>query len=725
MQAIFAPAFNLEQWIKPNERFVYASLPGEFTRWDADVKSLDSELARLRTDLAQWVRVNRPRGEVLFFDDFDSLPEVLGERWSNTAPGDNGSGGTVAVNIGSTTAPGLVINDGRLRVIEGNTQGDSWVSTREKFNWTPETIGAAVQVTFDLIADRLDDTGRHAERIGYFIALHDFNDDSGTAGGNLLIDGHPGGPTAVDLDYPGADAKRLGDIGGAGYKPGRNYGVRITRVEDDKYKLEHLVDFYPDGKSLLLSKSDLPEGGFGFEYCCGRSFEVDNVLIERFAGSLDSAPHEEFHKERDSRKKPLDEAQKRRAALDERPGKIAWVGDASATAPDVFLLERGDYGKPSIKVEPAGLAILSDERHPFIVQPPSGSMKSTGRRLAFANWATAPGSSPEALLARVQVNRLWQNHFGTGIVATADNLGVTGASPSHPELLDWLAHTLVTPLALPPLHKGGPGEVPSATQGPQHGASASPPLRKGGQGGSSGREIENSKVQNENCKLEDGAWSLKRIHRLILNSAAYRQAGSNDERAKQVDPDNRLLWRFPVRRLDAEAIRDALLAVSGDLEARPGGPAISTKRTDAGEVIADDSNGGGRRRAIYLKQKRTQVVSFLAVFDAPSIVFNSVQRPNSTLPLQALALLNSEFILDRARSFAARLERGATEESARLRFAYLTAFGRAPDEHELQTAREFLNSQTTEYHAEPDARAHAWVDFCQMLLASNEFLYIE
>jgi hypothetical protein len=700
MQAIFAPAFNLEQWVKPNERFIYASLPGEFTRWEADVKSLDAELANLRTDLAQWVRANRPRGEVLFLDDFDSPPEILGERWSNTAPGDNSPGGTVAVNIGSTTAPGLVIHDGRLRVIEGNTQGDSWVSTREKFNWTPDTVGAAVQVTFDLIADRLDDTGRHAERIGYFIALHDFNDDSEVAGGNLLIDGHPGGPTAVDVDYPGADAKRLGEIGGTGYKPGRNYGVRITRVEDDKYKLEHLVDYYPDGKSLLLSKSDLPEGGFGFEYCCGRSFEVDNVLIERFAGSLDSAAHDEFRKERDARKKPLDDAQKRRAVLDERPGKIAWVGDASATAPDVFLLERGDYGKPSIKVEPGGLAVLSDERQPFVVQSPSGSMKSTGRRLAFANWATAPGSSPEALLARVQVNRLWQNHFGAGIVATADNLGVTGASPSHPELLDWLAHELATPAALVPLHKGG-------------------------QGGSFGREIENSKLQNANCKMEDRAWSLKRIHRLILNSAAYRQAGRDDERAGRIDPDNRLLWRFPVRRLDAEAIRDALLAVSGDLDARPGGPAISTKRTDAGEVIADDSNGGGRRRSIYLKQKRTQVVSFLAVFDTPSIVFNSVQRPNSTMPLQALALLNSEFILDRAQSFAARLEREAAEESARLRLAYFTAFGREPDEHELQMARQFLDSQATEYQAEPDARSRAWVDFCQMLLASNEFLYVE
>jgi hypothetical protein len=656
LQAVFAPAFNLQQWVKPNDRFVYASLSGEFAKWESQVKSLDAELTRRRKDLAEWVLQNRPRGEPLFADNFDSPDTHLADRWSNTAPGDDAPGGTVPVTLDSAEAPGLIVHEGRLRIVEGKTQGDSWVSTRETFDWTPDEAGAAIQVTFDLVDDRLDQSGADAERIGYFIALHDFNDDSPVAGGNILIDGHPGGPTAVDLDYPGPDAKQIGQIGGTGYKPGRNFGVRITHLENGKFKLEHLVDFLPDGKSLELDAADLPDGGFGFEYCCGRSFVVDNVLVERFpAGAEMAAVQERFRTELETKKKPIDEAQQKRAALNERPGKIAWVSDVAVSQPEVFLLERGDYGKPSVKVEPTGLAVLSDERHPFAVQPPQPPAKTTGRRLAFANWATAAGSTPAALLARVQVNRLWQHHFGTG-----------------------------TP----------PG----------------PPLRRGG---------------NEKPSEADGAWSVKRMHRLILNSAAYRQIGRDDERGKSKDHDNRLLWRFPVRRLDAEAIRDALLAVSGDLDPQVGGPSIATKRSDTGEVVAADANGAGRRRSIYLKQRRTEMVSFLTVFDAPAIVFNSVQRPVSTMPLQALALLNSDFVLERAKSFSARLEREAGDETGRVRLAYLIAWGRDADVNDIESARVFLESQATEYTAETNPRGRAWIDFCQMLLASNQFLYVE
>jgi hypothetical protein len=221
------------------------------------------------------------------------------------------------------------------------------------------------------------------------------------------------------------------------------------------------------------------------------------------------------------------------------------------------------------------------------------------------------------------------------------------------------------------------------------------------------------------------AWSLKHLHRLILNSATYRQTGNENDELRRRDPDNRLLSRFPARRLDAEAIRDALLAVSDDLDSRHAGPFAATKRNDAGEVVAVEPAGAGRRRSIYLQQRRTQVVSFLAVFDAPTIVFNSVQRPISTMPLQALALFNSEFVLERAASFAARLQRDHADETARMQAAYLMAWGRDPDTNELKTAGQFLESQATEYQMQPDTCKRAWVDFCQMLLASNEFLYVE
>ena len=215
------------------------------------------------------------------------------------------------------------------------------------------------------------------------------------------------------------------------------------------------------------------------------------------------------------------------------------------------------------------------------------------------------------------------------------------------------------------------------------------------------------------------------MHRLILNSATYRQSSRDNETSRTRDPDNRLLWHIPVRRLDAEAIRDALLAVSGDLDPTLAGPFVATKRTDAGEVLAADPGSAGRRRSIYLQQRRTQVVSFLAVFDAPTIVFNSVQRPVSTMPLQALALFNSEFVLERAKSFAARLARDHADETDRFQAAYLIAWGRESDATELNQARDFLDAQALEYQPQSDARNRAWVDFCQMLLASNDFLYVE
>jgi hypothetical protein len=714
MQAIFAPAFNLQQWVKPNERFVYASLPGEFAKWEAQIRALESELADLRAKATDWVRVHRPRGDILFADTFDSSGGGLSERWSNTAPGDNVPGGKVPVKIDSAEAPGLDIRDGRLRIIEGNTQGDSWVSTRASFDWTPDEIGAAIQVTFDLVADKLDESGKPAERIGYLIALHDFDDDSPVAGGNLLIDGHPGGATVAHLDYPGLDSKSLATIGASAYQPGRNYGVRITRLENDKCRLQHLVDFVPDGTAIQLAVADLPDGGFGFEYCCGRSFVVDNVVIERFSANAEAvAARDQFQKELAIQRQSLDEVQKKRSAIAERPGKIAWVGDLSETPPEVFLLERGDYAKPTVKVEPAGFAVLSDAGHSLEVRSPNTQAKTTGRRLAFAEWVTQPGSSSGALLARVQVNRIWQHHFGTGIVATPDNLGVAGASPSHPDLLEWLANEFSSGPTLPLCN------------------STTPPLNKGGQGGSSQPALpvlEAGNATPPNPPLLSGGaapWSRKHLHRLILNSATYRQSSNEKDKSRTHDPDNRLLSRFPIRRLDAEAVRDALLAVSGDLDRGFAGPFVATKRNDSGEVVTADPAGAGRRRSVYLQQRRTQVVSFLAVFDAPTIVFNSVQRPTTTMPLQALALFNSEFVLERARSLAGRLQRSHTDESARVHSAYLLAWGREPDENELKIAEQFLEMQASEYQSQLDARARSWTDFCQMLLASNEFLYVE
>jgi hypothetical protein len=357
------------------------------------------------------------------------------------------------------------------------------------------------------------------------------------------------------------------------------------------------------------------------------------------------------------------------------PYRIAWVGDVSSEPSEVPLLIRGNLATPGPKVKPGVPAFLTDPDNRYEPKPPFAGSRSTGRRLALARWLTKPGSRPASLLARVLANRIWQNHFGQGLTATSDNLGYTGAPRSHPELLEFLADELV---------------------------------RSG--------------------------WSAKATHRLILASSVYRQSSLPRPEAARVDPDNRLLARFPLRRLDADAIRDAMLTVTGELDVRPGGPYVPTHRNESGEVVVDESAAGATRRSVYLQQHRTQIASFLDVFDAPSIVTTCTRRLPSTIPLQSLSLMNSDFVVTRAQKLAKRLERecqcGVGDQAGRdgrMIRAFLITIGRAPARDELDAARRFLEFQPSHYPvlAEPDARHRAWADFCQMLLASNAFLYVE
>jgi hypothetical protein len=264
------------------------------------------------------------------------------------------------------------------------------------------------------------------------------------------------------------------------------------------------------------------------------------------------------------------------------------------------------------------------------------------------------------------VNRVWQHHFGTGLVATPDNLGASGARPSHPELLDHLAAEFVA-----------------------------------------------------------SGWSVKALHRLILRSAAYRQSSAPRPGLDATDPDNRLLARFPLRRLDAEAVRDAMLHVAGELDAKAGGPYVPSRRTPEGTVEVAEGTPGARRRSLYLQQRRTQVVTFLQLFDAPAITTTCGKRSPSTVPLQSLALLNSEFARARGKAFAARLARKAGDDPARLALAFRLVAGRPPGADERAACESFLARQREAYAGQPDAPARAWADLCQMLFASNTFLYVE
>ena len=211
--------------------------------------------------------------------------------------------------------------------------------------------------------------------------------------------------------------------------------------------------------------------------------------------------------------------------------KLAAFVETDPNSPAHHLLKRGVHHQPGDAVQPGALEAISTPKNTFAIETRPMGRVSTGRRTAFAKWVTSPENP---LFARVMVNRVWQHHFGTGLVATADNLGASGAKPSHPELLDWLAAELANPERQ---RRGGDAKNPVAD------APGSPT-----------------------------PWSIKHLHRLILTSAVYRQSSAPRDGLEAIDPDNRLLARFPLRRLEAEAVRDAMLHVSGELDTRTGGP---------------------------------------------------------------------------------------------------------------------------------------------------------
>ncbi|MEM0968654.1 MAG: DUF1553 domain-containing protein [Verrucomicrobiota bacterium] len=261
-------------------------------------------------------------------------------------------------------------------------------------------------------------------------------------------------------------------------------------------------------------------------------------------------------------------------------------------------------------VEPAFLTLLGQ---PAPVIEPGES--TTGRRTALADWIADPANP---LSTRVIVNRIWQRHFGMGLVATPNDFGMLGEPPSHPELLDWLTHRFL-----------------------------------------------------------EGGWRWKELHRLILTSATYQQTARREpsEREHQIDPGNRLLWRFPPKRLDAEQIRDAMLAVSGELKHREGGPSV---------------DGTSLQRSIYVKKRRNSPDPMMGGLDAPAGFASAANRTETTTPTQSLLLVNGEWVLDRARAMARELlEKGTQAEQ--VKEGYLRVYGRDASSAEVETAVRFLN----------------------------------
>ena len=324
--------------------------------------------------------------------------------------------------------------------------------------------------------------------------------------------------------------------------------------------------------------------------------------------------------------------------------------------PDTHILAHGDFRRRGERVEPgfppalpAGPALNEPEGDRFIPR----------RRAALAEWLT---SEQQPLLGRVMVNRIWQHHFGEGLVRTPSDFGRMGSRPTHPDLLDWLA-----------------------------------------------------------LEFAERGWSLKAMHRLIMLSSTYMSSSVSASDALRQDPLNQHLGRMNRRRLDADALRDSILAVSGQLNLRMGGVGVIPPLTDE-EILAarmpylwpaNPDASEHSRRTIYLQVKRSMAVPMLQIFDAPDTGTSCSRRESSTVAPQALAMMNSQFVLDQSDAFASRLRREIGKDLPRLvDGGWRIALGRSPSALEHETSLAFL-------------KRNSLSRFCLMLFNTNEFLYVD
>ncbi len=352
--------------------------------------------------------------------------------------------------------------------------------------------------------------------------------------------------------------------------------------------------------------------------------------------------------------------------------------------PVTHLFHRGDFNQPKQEIQPATLTVASAEgaRVTFPLDDPE--LPTTGRRLAFAKWLTEDGNP---LSARAIVNRVWMHHFGRGIVATPGEFGRLGDAPSHPQLLDWLARDFV-----------------------------------------------------------DHGWSLKHLHRQILASTTWRQSSLRRPEGETLDAENRYYWRKSLQRVDAEVLRDSMLAVSGTLDLKLFGPPVGVAEDETGQVRVDASQP---RRSIYARVRRSQPVGMLQAFDAPVMGVNCDVRTVSTVAPQSLMMLNGAFVLEQAGLVAERATERATPVASdviafhgpesdlkllpsQINAAWEIVLSRAASDAELKLSLRFARDQLALMSR--DARGtspgrspgqQVLVNICQMLLNSNEFLYIE
>jgi hypothetical protein len=363
-------------------------------------------------------------------------------------------------------------------------------------------------------------------------------------------------------------------------------------------------------------------------------------------------------------------------------GELLAYTDAGPKPPTVQLFKGGDPTRSDATIEPAFLSMLPVVNR--AVEPTRPDAKTSGRRLQLARWIADPQNP---LTARVMVNRLWQHHFGEGLSRTPDNFGMMGSAPTHPRLLDWLASEFV-----------------------------------------------------------EGGWHIKPMHKRIMLSAAYQMDSIHPREAEyaQVDFSNELWWRRNRQRLQAEPLRDAMLAISGQLNLKTGGPSFFPPATnEALEGLSKKTAAWGdsppeeqRRRSVYMMTKRSLLLPLMTTFDFADTTQPCSQRNVSTVAPQALALLNNPFVHEQSRALAARVLREAGDDPlAQVERAWWLALSRGPTNDERAVAQTHLMVQSGNFGSravdeggplsEDDVRHRALASLCHALLNTNEFIYVD
>ena len=399
--------------------------------------------------------------------------------------------------------------------------------------------------------------------------------------------------------------------------------------------------------------------------------EVQKYLASKFEKQLriDTGTLERLEPEYDNLLSATEQRIKELHAQIPQEPRIRALWDRGVPSP-TYIYRRGEFTNPGRLVGPGVPSVLTDGMTPFVAKPPWPGAQKTGRRLALAEWLLQP---THPLTARVMVNRIWKHHFGRGIVTSLENFGYTGARPTHPELLDWLATEFIT-----------------------------------------------------------GKWSIKHMHRLMLTSNTYRQVSTITPELERFDPDNQWLARMPLRRMEAEVLRDSILLVAGKLDRRRFGPPAPVDVQTNGLVTSVGTDRGWRR-SIYVQQRRTQIPTILENFDLPQMIPNCIERPDSSVVAQTLHLMNNTMLQKQPRHLAERVhtEVGANPYQQVERI-YRVSLSRPPSEIERKLGQNTIAELTKQWEnhlggeaTDGEGARRALAKYCHTIINSAAFLYID